>query len=138
MKKGDSTRKSLLLAIRRVETGRVRKIQKDRPLSITSVAEEAGLDSSTIHSCYPDIADQIRTLMNKEIRDQRDDVRQNLKKERVKNRGLRSEIADLGHALQVYAEENARLTLENQRLKAIASSDKIAALKNRSRTPKSR
>ena len=138
MKKSDATRKSLQLAIRRVETRRVRKIRKGRALSIAAVAEEAGLDPSTIHTRYPDIADQIRTLMNKEVRDQRDEVRLKLKQERAKNRQLRSEIVDLEHALQVYAEENARLTLENQRLKATASSDKIATLKNRSRNPKSR
>ena len=133
MKKGDATRKKLELAIRRVETGRVHKIQKGRPLSIPSVAEEAGLDSTTIHTRYPDIADQIRTLVNKEARSERDDARQKLNKERAKNKMLRSEIADLEHALQVYAEENARLTLENQQLKAVSRSRKVSRLETNKR-----
>jgi hypothetical protein len=133
MKKGDQTRKKLQLAIRRVETGRVRKIPKGRPLSIMSVAEEAGINSTTIHTRYPETADQIRTLMNKEARDQRDEVRQKLKQERSKNRQLRSEIADLEHALQVYAEENARLALENQQLKAVSLSRKVSKLNPKKR-----
>ena len=128
MKKGDATRKKLQLAIRRVETGRVRKIPKGRPLSITSVADEAGLNPTTIHTRYPDIADQIRTLMSKEARDQRDEIRLKLKQERVRNKQLRSEIADLEHALQVYAEENARLTLENQQQKTVSMSQKVSRL----------
>ncbi len=131
MKKGDVTRKNLDLAIRRVQTGRVRKIRKARPLSIAAVAEEAGLDPSTIHTRYPDIADQIRTLINKDARNQRDEIRVMLKKERAKSRLLRSEIADLEHALQVYAEENARLTLENQQLKAVARSQKVTQLESK-------
>lgn len=131
MKKSDQTRKSLQLAIRRVETGRVRKIRKGRGISITAVAEEAGLDDSTIHSRYPDIADQIRTLMNKDVRNQRDGFRDKLKKERAKNRLLRSEIADIEHLLTVFAEENTRLELENQQLKAVSRSQKITQLGKR-------
>lgn len=131
MKKGDQTRKNLELAIRRVETGRVRKIVKGKGLSITAVAEEAGLDDSTIHSRYPDIADRIRTLMNKEIRNQRNEFRDKLKKERAKNRLLRSDIADIEHLLTVFAEENARLELENQQLKAVSGSQKITQFRKK-------
>jgi chromosome segregation ATPase len=57
------TRKELELAIARIRHGRPKIAAKERRISISAVAVEAGLSPTTIHNRYPDIADRIRGLM---------------------------------------------------------------------------
>ncbi|WP_157074053.1 hypothetical protein [Pseudoxanthomonas mexicana] len=46
--------------MKRIEVGRPKIVSIERRMSIASVAQEAGLKPSTIHTRYPEIADEIR------------------------------------------------------------------------------
>jgi AcrR family transcriptional regulator len=54
------TRKDLQLAIARIRHGRTKIVAFGRRLSISAVADEAGLSPATIHNRYPDVAQAIR------------------------------------------------------------------------------
>ena len=63
---------SIRMAMKRMEVGRPKNVGPDRKLSISAVAEEAGLSASTIHTRYPEIAAEIRGRMGLETaRDER-------------------------------------------------------------------
>jgi DNA-binding transcriptional regulator YhcF (GntR family) len=109
---------SIKLAIRRVQTGRVRTIKPGTRLSISSVAAEAGIDAATIHTTYPDLAEQIRALVGKESRVQRDQKASLLKEARARNAGLHAEVATLRSELASLASKHATLILEVDRLRA--------------------
>lgn len=117
------TRKRLSLAILRLQKGRPRVLDSKRaPLNISNVAKEAGITPATIHNVYPEIAEQIRVLMGKSSRAQRDQKQGELTEARRKNRSLREENSLLVRQLTELASENARLLSENAELKAVASS----------------
>jgi hypothetical protein len=61
--KGKKTLESLNDAIQRVTSGKPTVIDPDRKLSISAVAEEAGVSAATIHNRYPEIAAKIRDLL---------------------------------------------------------------------------
>jgi hypothetical protein len=89
----DSRTKDLRLAILRIEKGRASKVPKNARLSISSVAVEAGIAPSTIHTRYPDIAELIREKIGKGVRTQRDRKASALMYTRARLRVCRSELA---------------------------------------------
>lgn len=87
------------LAIRRVETGRGHRVKKGARLNVSTVALEAEVDPSTIHTRYPEIAELIRDKVGKSSRAQRDQKQSELKKCRERNRELSAEVTGLKQAL---------------------------------------
>lgn len=121
----DDTRKDLELAFARVLRGRGQKVAKERKLSISAVADEAGLSAATIHNRYPDIAEQIRTEIGKSTRAQRDQKQLELQDAHATNRKLRDTIKELEARIVRLASENARLLTENATLSAIADAKNV-------------
>jgi AcrR family transcriptional regulator len=121
----DDTRKDLELAFARVLRGRGHKVAKERKLSISAVADEAGLSAATIHNRYPDIAEQIRTEIGKSTRAQRDQKQLELQDAHAANRKLRDTIKELEARIVRLASENARLLTENATLSAIADAKNV-------------
>ncbi len=114
----ESRVRELKLAIRRLETGRVRKVPSGTRLSISAVAREAGIDPATIHTAYPDIAELIRKMMGRETRAQRDSKASELREARRQMGDLRAEVAALKQELTALASRHATLLIEAQQLRA--------------------
>ncbi len=108
----------LKLAIRRVETGRTRRAPKGVKLNFQSVAAEAEISASTIHSRYPDIAELIRQKMGKVTRTQRDQKQDELKKCKAHARALRAEIAKLKSDLASVTSKYASAVIRLKQLEA--------------------
>ncbi len=126
--KGEQTQKALELAIHRITTGRVRKVKAGRKLSIAAVAEEAGLSTATIHNRYPEIADKVRQLLNKDARQQRDEKNQALKEEKSKRKELLDENRLLRQQMAELVSCNATLEAELDHLRALVESKNIAQI----------
>jgi AcrR family transcriptional regulator len=126
--KGEQTQKALELAIHRITTGRVRKVKAGRKLSIAAVAEEAGLSTATIHNRYPEIADKVRQLLNKDARQQRDEKSQALKEEKSKRKELLDENRLLRQQMAELVSRNATLEVALDHLRALAESKNIAQI----------
>lgn len=54
--------RQLRMAIKRIQVGRPKHVSIVRKLSISAVAEEAGVSPSTIHTRYPEIAEEVRAI----------------------------------------------------------------------------
>ena len=128
MGKSDQTRQALRLALRRVETGRVRQIKPGRKLSISAVAEEAGVHPATVHTRYPDIAEQIRQRLNRGIRTQLTTGQQEKEQLRQQTRRLRAELSETRQLLRKMASENARLVIEIEELRALVESERVVRI----------
>ena len=85
------------MALHRIQSGRPHIVRKDRKLSISLVAEEAGIHASTIHNHYPAIAEKIRVLANKGMKAQRDEIRNELKRLKAENKALRLRLEQFSH-----------------------------------------
>lgn len=125
------THEKIRKAIIRLEKQRPKHVNVDRKISVSSVAEEAGVSRALIHNEYPDLLERIRGNANKHIQTQRDEKHQALKAEREKNRQLRATIAELNQKLHVFASKNATLELENRRLVAIIDSENVSVLRGK-------
>tara|TARA_R110001583_G_scaffold42169_5_gene134113 strand:- start:1292 stop:1702 length:411 start_codon:yes stop_codon:yes gene_type:complete len=126
--KGEQTKKALELAIHRITTGRVRKVKPERKLSIAAVAEEAGVSTATIHNRYPEIADKVRQLLNKDARQQRDEKSQALKEEKSKRKELLDENRLLRQQMAELVSRNAAMETELDHLRALLESKNIAQI----------
>lgn len=108
---------ALRLAIKRIETGRVKTVPPGTRLSISSVAAEAGLAPSTIHTRYPDIAESIREKTGRSAKAQR--LKQ--KETDLTTKGLLNsknrEIAELRRLLESVTSRLASTTIELQQFK---------------------
>jgi hypothetical protein len=80
----DSRRNDLHKAILRVQNRKM-------ALSITAVAEEAGVTPALLHNTYPDVAEYIRSLIGKNSRARNDEFRAENVRLRETNRQLRLE-----------------------------------------------
>lgn len=125
--KGELTAENIRKAIVRIQNGRVKKDGKIRSLSITSVAEEAGISRAHITNNHPVLAERIHVAGDKGIRKQRDEKQVALKKLRKKNADLRKELAIARKLNQNMASENASMAAEMGRLRAIAESKKVVS-----------
>lgn len=56
----DQRLRDLRVAIKAIEVGRPKRVKFGRKLSISSVAEEAGISPATIHTRYPEIVELLR------------------------------------------------------------------------------
>lgn len=128
MSRRDKTQQELLLALHRIERGTPRTVDPKRKLSIAAVAEEAGVHATTIHTRYPDIAEQVRKRTARTGRVQRDVKAQELQAARESNRALRRQLAETEALLRSLASQNATLTMENLQLKAILRAENVRLL----------
>lgn len=124
--RGELTAKAIRQAIVRIEQGRPKVVKPGRKLSIKSVAEEAGVSRATIHNNHPALAERIREAVNKVARAQRDEKHVALRELRAKYTALRQELSRCRELNQDMASELATLTVENEHLRAIAGSTKVA------------
>ena len=98
-------------------------------MSVAAVAEEAGVSRTLIMNQYPDLLERIRGGANKHIQKQRDEKHEALKKEREKNRELRSTLADVMQKYQVMVSRNTTLELENRRLTGIVENENVTVFR---------
>lgn len=104
----------LQLAILRVKNKGLR-------LSISAVAAEAGVSAGLIHNTYPDIAEEIRALMGRKIRQQRDDMAKELAEAKQRMRELREDLDTALKDLAKTVSINETLRAELATLRAIAA-----------------
>lgn len=128
MSRRDKTLQELLLALHRIERGTPRIVDPKRKLSILAVAEEAGVHATTIHTRYPDIAEQVRKRKARTSRMQRDEKAQELHEARQNNRELRRQLAELAALIRSLTSQNATLVMENLQMKAILRSENVRFL----------
>lgn len=122
MSRHEERRKELLLAIKKIEVGRPTKIDKDRELSIVAVADEVGIDPSTIHTRYPDVAQLIRDKTGKGETARRDAMALALDEEKRKNAILRGTVDEMRLHLTNLASKFAAAQSELESIKSINSS----------------
>lgn len=96
-------------------------ISRKEKISISAVARAGGVTPGLIHNTYPVIADRIRSLVGKTVREQRDAQRSVIVDEKRKNKALRAEIDQLKEDLAKLASINQRLIIELADAKAHAS-----------------
>ena len=83
--------------------------KRDAKVSIAAVAKEAGVTPALIHNRYPDFAEEVRKVVGKTTRAQRDQKHELLIAEREKNQQLREQVAELMMDLRNLASENEAL-----------------------------
>lgn len=121
----EKTRQELQLAMLRVKNKGVR-------MSISAVATEAAVTPGLIHNTYPDIAEEIRALMGRSTRQQRDTKAAELIKARASLQELRGELEAANADLIKLASVNQTLHVEVERLRA-AVAGKVVVLPARNR-----
>jgi hypothetical protein len=104
-----------------IDNAILRLQKRNEPINIAAVAREAGVTSALIHNTYPDQAEQIRQLMGKGSREQRDASRQALVSEKDASRVLREENKLLRADLEKLASINQKLLLELSVLRGVAA-----------------
>jgi predicted DNA-binding transcriptional regulator YafY len=110
------THKRIRLAIVRIEQGRPNIIDKSRKISVSAVAEEAGVSRTTITRDHPDLDARIKGGQDKTVRQARDAKHEALKKEQARNKELRDEVAHLRELLTNVQSQNATLLTINHDL----------------------
>lgn len=124
----NTTEKELRNALIRLKHGRPKVVDKKRKISISALAEEAGVSDSTIHNRYPEIASEVREIIGKEHKSQRDDKNEKLKSEKSKNKELREYVQQLESDVRKLTSINATLSNENAQLKAEMASGKVVRI----------
>lgn len=118
----EKTTFELRLALNRLQ-------KRGAKISIAGVAKEAGVTPSLLHLRYPDIAEEIRSLLGKACRAQRDTKHELLIIEREKNRQLRLQIEGLLLEVTDLASLNESLRAEIAMQRAIATG-KVAKIRH--------
>ncbi len=98
----------------------IRVQRRGEKVTLKAVADEAKVSPPLINNRYPDFAEQVRTIMGKTIRQQRNETADLLVKEREKNRKLRELVASQLVEITRLASVNETLRTEMALLKAIA------------------
>jgi hypothetical protein len=98
-----------------------------KKVSIAAVAKEANVTPALIHNTYPDFAEQVRALLNKSTRAQRDDKHQELQLQRATTARLYKVIADQNKEIVDLASVNETLRVEIRVLKGIVEGKVLTA-----------
>lgn len=98
-------------------------------ITISSVAQRAGVTPALIHNTYPDLAEQIRGICGKTIRAQRNAKHAALVKEKEKNSLLHTENSALKMEIAKLASVNLKLLAEMAILKGMASGKVVMLLR---------
>lgn len=86
------------------------------------------MSDSTIHNRYPEVAAEVREIIGKEHKTQRDEKNEQLKSEKLKNKELREYIEQLESDIRRLTSINATLNNENAQLKAEMASGKVVRI----------
>lgn len=121
----DKTREALQYAILRVRNS-------GRRISISAVAAEAGVSPGLVHNTYPDVAEEIRAMMGRSTRQQRDAKGAELTAAKSRMRELRNELAAVQADVAKLASINETLRQELAILRAATGSN-VTVLRPRKR-----
>ncbi|MBP4052197.1 hypothetical protein J9978_22265 [Chromobacterium violaceum] len=91
-----------------------------KKITLQAVAEEAKVSPSLLNNRYPDFAEQVRAIMGKTVRQQRNEKADLLAKEKEKNRKLREQVDSQLVEITRLASVNESLRAELALQKAIA------------------
>lgn len=133
MPKKTETYNKIRMAIVRIENGKPKVVSLDRKMSVTAVAEEAGVSDSLIHKDYTDLLERIKKNQDKGYRSERDKKHDALKAEREKNRLLRQENKELTLERDNLVSINASLEEEVETLRSVKNSNNVVELKGRNK-----
>lgn len=133
MPKKTETYNKIRMAIVRIENGKPKVVSLDRKMSVTAVAEEAGVSDSLIHKDYADLLERIKKNQDKGYRSERNKKHDALKAEREKNRLLRQENKELKLERDNLVSINACLEEEVETLRSVKNSKNVVELKGRNK-----
>ena len=94
--------------------------RRGEKITLAAVSKEAGVSSGLIHNRYPDFAEEVRALIGKALRKQRDDKADQLRQARERIKELNQLVATQNQQLCQLASVNEMLTKELAIQKAIA------------------
>ena len=94
--------------------------RRGEKITLAAVSKEAGVSSGLIHNRYPDFAEEVRALIGKALRKQRDDKADELRQARERIKDLNQLVATQNQQLCQLASVNEMLTKELAIQKAIA------------------
>ncbi len=94
--------------------------RRGEKITLAAVSKEAGVSSGLIHNRYPDFAEEVRALIGKALRKQRDDKADELRQARERIKELNQLVATQNQQLCQLASVNEMLTKELAVQKAIA------------------
>jgi len=119
------TEKKIRMALYRITKGRSKVVKGSRKLSIAAVAEEADVSPSLIHNQYPQICEEIRTLLGKTYKARSDARCNEIRRLKSRNSELLNEIKEYKVMLSNLASRNVTLTKQLELLDAGLRSEKI-------------
>lgn len=131
MPKKTETYNKIRMAIVRIEKGRPKVVSLDRKMSVTSVAEEAGVSDSLIHKDYTGLLERIKKNQDKGYRSERNKKHDALKAEKEKNRLLRQEIEELKLDNANLVSINVCLEQEIDTLRGVKNSKNVVEFKGK-------
>jgi len=105
-----STREELELAFARLRHGNPRVVKKGTPVSVSAVADEAGVDRTTVHRFHEPVVTAIRRFTEKAPRQQLQKSRSELTRVSDEARELRRLTEEAQQAEQKAARINHRLS----------------------------
>lgn len=118
-------------AFARLQAGKARNGKRVGRVSISAVAEEAGVTPALIHNRYSELAEKIRAHAGRDTRRQRDDKHTELQAARLAARDLRRRLVELESDLAKLASINAALRIDNEELRAMLESRNVSVLPSR-------
>lgn len=134
MSKHENREKELRLAIKRIEVGRPTRIKAGRLLSISSLANEVGIDPSTIHTRYPAIAELVRQKSGRSEGERRKEKASELKAAKEKNSALRCKVEELETLLASVTSKYAVALSELSHMRTVLESGgKVVSIRGPSR-----
>jgi predicted nuclease with TOPRIM domain len=117
--KESKSHKAVRMAIIRIEKGRPNVVDKDRKISVSSVAEEADVTRNTINRDCPDLHTRIQGLMNKDVREQLRLKQIELNGVKERNKELRGEVKELEDINSCLQSKNASLMTKYNELERL-------------------
>jgi len=113
------TRQDLELALKRLENNNPSRVKPGTPITASSVAEEAGIDRSTLYRYHDPILTEIRKLNNvtpkKQLQAKRGELAETLARMREYREALKESRAEM----TVWARQNYALTHRVQELEEL-------------------
>lgn len=113
----EARKRTLELAIRRLQQGIPKVVLPGTRLSIAAVAREAGVSNATIHNRYPEVAEKIRNLIQCSPTGQTAPQKVDSKMDTIKLTQARKQIERLKSDLARSQSINLRLIKENELLR---------------------
>lgn len=111
-----NTRQELELALARLRNGNPSKVKKDTRITPAAVAQEAGVDRSTLYRFHEPILTQIRKLTEKEPRQQLMAKRNELGDAVAKAKEYRELLENVQDELKAWARQNYALSHKVQEM----------------------